>query len=137
MNKIIVNTTELYKTVSILRTLNNWAVNKVPVVITDEELFDMTEIDEELRIIDVRKPADEDIDYDFIEQMENGNREMREKLGEMIGTVRDAIERARILKDERNKYTLYPTHENKEIEMKEKELHKYNRQIKKLQMEIT
>ena len=91
----------------------------------------MKDIDDEFRVLDVRRPADEDIDYDFIEQMELGNRDLKQKLGAMVITVKDAVDRAQQLKNDRNKFTSLHSHDNKEVESKEKELMKYNLQIKK------
>ena len=102
-------------------------------IMSDEELFDIQDIDRDLSYLEIRRPNDEDLseDEDFAEEMEDANKKLRDQVLHMIETVKDAVERVKIFKANRNKNTLYHTSENSDVLNKEKELQKYYIQLKK------
>lgn len=68
--------------------------------------------------------------------MEEANKDLREKVKAMIHTTKDALDRVKRFKAERNKNTLFPSHSIPEIVDKESELLKVNRQVEQKLMEI-
>lgn len=66
---------------------------------TDEEVFDMTEIDELFNELQRRQPKDNvlyDEDGDYIEEMEKGNANLRDRICDMVATIKTTLTKVKV-----------------------------------------
>lgn len=80
------------------RKLMNSERNK-PKVMTDDEVFDMTEIDELFNELQRRQPKDDDLydeDGGYIEEMEKANANLRDRISDMISTIKTTLTKVKV-----------------------------------------
>lgn len=65
------------------------------IVKSDAEIFSIDDIDKDFLYLEINRPNEDQVYYDsdYAELMEESNKELRDQVGVLILTVKDALER--------------------------------------------
>lgn len=99
----------------------------------------MADIDREFALLERKRPNADDLfdEEDYIEEIEKSNSQFRDKIGELVASVKATINRVKELREDRNDSYIRPPNDNPEVSVKRKELQQLYGLIKLKATEIS